>query len=951
MSPARSSARGTAAAGDAPPGLNRMDHGKEYPRPLSVRDWLTALPWLILIEAAYLVPYLFTKHGLPGKLYWDEHPVSHNFPLAHLAREEVLSGFFPLWNHLSGAGMPLLANTLDETLLPYAILKYLLPFPAGLTAYMAVKVMIALAGCHAAGREFGARRSGAILLAAVFTFSGFIVHNINGVVGPIFLMPWCLYGMHRLARKPDAFSAVVVALAFGLSLLGGNPQIPFLSLLIGYGLYLAILSREGATPSVGRYVLLPGAAVSLGALLALPQLLPFIEYLSRAWSHHLPGWGGIHVDPRGIVGVPTLLWHPAILYMGSLDLASSVRDTVIDKFPPRSYADAAIPFPFEYIGFVAVLFFILALIRLRKLRVEGVFFALVFIISLGLAFGFFPFSLISRLPPFDQITNWRLTTYPAGFSGGVLAALLLPEVRAGGLNRAWIAFFVCAALTAVGMAVIATQAGLPLTALPVAGAAAGTVAFLLLLAAALASRRAWPVVVFAAIELIAYDQLTNLSVMPHPHRALERSERIVECAGRDPAYRFSARGEVIHPNLGILLGLNDVRTYEMIFPERYVRWIGAVNRWDRVDTLAHYLTHYYFAPEPKRLDSPAARKAAISAVLSDDFPPGGALSADALAKGVMIAPSPAYFHQAEVTIEGVTRKGWFMHAPARAAIGMSGRPRLAASAAMTKASWEMRGDGVTMQMFSEENLEAGGPRSLLYSRYLDPKNRPGERAWLPAPPFEIDAPVLAASVTPGPRGDDRSDHGLWMDFHEPGERRRFERTWRPVERGPVKCYRREDPLPRLRVAKRVETVDSFEECLAGIREDRWDDSTEAVVDPAGGKWPDGEARLTEVEYGSNRVSAMVEASGPATVVLADNHYPGWRARIDGEPTAIHLSGCNFRAVRVPAGEHDLVMTFEPASFKVGLWAGMLSWIVFLAAVIGPRRKSRRGESATGVKRG
>src|SRR4030042_323274 len=96
-----------------------MGRAGAAPKPLGINDWLRALPWLVLIEAAYFVLNLGHPGGVAGKYIWDEHCVAHAYPVAWLAREEVRSGHFPLWNPFSGCGLPLLANTLDERLLPY----------------------------------------------------------------------------------------------------------------------------------------------------------------------------------------------------------------------------------------------------------------------------------------------------------------------------------------------------------------------------------------------------------------------------------------------------------------------------------------------------------------------------------------------------------------------------------------------------------------------------------------------------------------------------------------------------------------------------------------------------------------------------------------------------------------------------------------------------------------
>jgi uncharacterized membrane protein YfhO len=70
-------------------------------------------------------------------------------------------------------------------------------------------------------------------------------------------------------------------------------------------------------------------------------------------------------------------------------------------------------------------------------------------------------------------------------------------------------------------------------------------------------------------------------------------------------------------------------------------------------------------------------------------------------------------------------------------------------------------------------------------------------------------------------------------------------------------------------------------------------------------------------YGPNRIAVMVEGAAPGYLVLTDPWYPGWEASIDGVPATLYRANYVFRAVRVPAGRHEVVFTFAPASYYLG----------------------------------
>ena len=49
-------------------------------------------------------------------------------------------------------------------------------------------------------------------------------------------------------------------------------------------------------------------------------------------------------------------------------------------------------------------------------------------------------------------------------------------------------------------------------------------------------------------------------------------------------------------------------------------------------------------------------------------------------------------------------------------------------------------------------------------------------------------------------------------------------------------------------------------------------------------------------------------------VFSEVYFPwGWHAAVDGEPVAMGRVNYLLRAVRLPAGSHELTMTFDPES--------------------------------------
>jgi hypothetical protein len=97
------------------------------------------------------------------------------------------------------------------------------------------------------------------------------------------------------------------------------------------------------------------------------------------------------------------------------------------------------------------------------------------------------------------------------------------------------------------------------------------------------------------------------------------------------------------------------------------------------------------------------------------------------------------------------------------------------------------------------------------------------------------------------------------------------------------------------------------------------------VPPAAEAPPGGTARITG--QGPHTVQIRVTAERSTFLVLTDTWYPGWTARVDGQPTRLWRANHAFRAVRVAAGEHVVEFRYEPAWLMPGLVISAVSLAV------------------------
>ena len=106
-----------------------------------------------------------------------------------------------------------------------------------------------------------------------------------------------------------------------------------------------------------------------------------------------------------------------------------------------------------------------------------------------------------------------------------------------------------------------------------------------------------------------------------------------------------------------------------------------------------------------------------------------------------------------------------------------------------------------------------------------------------------------------------------------------------------------------------------------------------------------EGSVEWLERGNNRMRLRVTADRPALVVLADNWFPAWRARVDDNDAPVLRANHTLRAVPVPAGEHEVELYYESAQLKWSLQLTVLSlmMVALLPGLHWIRNRSRGGD--------
>lgn len=102
-----------------------------------------------------------------------------------------------------------------------------------------------------------------------------------------------------------------------------------------------------------------------------------------------------------------------------------------------------------------------------------------------------------------------------------------------------------------------------------------------------------------------------------------------------------------------------------------------------------------------------------------------------------------------------------------------------------------------------------------------------------------------------------------------------------------------------------------------------------------------QADAAVVHRDANTLVVRTDCNGVADLLVFETMHPGWRVWVDGKPGRIETFFDVFRRVRLTRGEHIVRFEFEPESYVVGMFLGLLG-IACVGAAVGMVALRRRG---------
>lgn len=927
------------------------------------RDLIALAALVFLIALVYLPQLLKGRTAMEPPQMVDVS--SQWFPAYTLVGQSYQQGLFPLWNNEQYAGLPWLAYSHTGGLYPPNVLLFsTLDFGDAVTLSHFFHALIAALGLYLLLRSLRASSLSSFLAALVFSLSGFffffqsqLSNHAATAWAPLFL---CLICRLLLAPRPRRF--LLTAAAAALMLLAGDVEGFIYNVIFAFFSIIFLVRREkpGALPV---RLLIAASALGLGVIICSPLVLSLLEYSSKSIrssaSPFQLGFGEM-------LGMWRFFYHVFLPFNEFL------------KFRPGNAYNHGLP-PF-YMGVLPLLGFIYALRIYRKddkiAALVNVAFAMTVFLAARKADFLEP--LMSRIPVIGQLATVERSLELIQLAALMAAALAFDRFRSDRPRRA--VFILCALAAVFGVINLALAPDLAGTtsrdlfaALMLIAAGAGVIAELRGGLSARTLAAAMLVLALGDVYLLA------LSCVPRTDKDRFRLDPKVQSfiGGQDPNYRFMPFEKIVpaerKPEIAGMISANtglDSPVGIMRLPGwRYFEFLLLIDP-DVARDWAGVLTH---APEKQKrfftadMYNPAFlsdKNLHLLNLLAVKY---------VFSRGISFKFSSPYslLNEPDLVEEEYGSRGG------------KDAPRVSARLPRPQAlSHEpIRRDQGRLC------LETMFPQKFIFASYV----YPGAGLAFELKPIGTEGEPWRGHVLVSGRGEDQelfsvlyassveTTAGQEINFNIPldilrDQTARFsmelisdyaqaralvidprlvraDAPFQRVEAGPLDIFINKNALPRSFVVHQALALSPSDLRMTLTDPARFDpgrtllfeegDVPEQLLALGRGRGARGPEAVRFERRDAQMVLLTTRLFSPGWLFFSDAYYPGWRARVDGIETRIFRANLVFRAVFLTEGERRVSFSYQPASFRVGLWAALATLAAALGWAVVAARERRK----------
>ncbi len=860
----------------------------------------------------------------------------------------------PLWNMYSGCGLPFISNFQNQLFSPLNLIIELVSSNWAIDTFVLVRLLIAGILTFLALRVL--MPGYASLIGAIgYMLTGYFLSHLNLLDLNVHItIPALLLSIEAVVRKPGVGSLLLCSAVVANNLLAGHPECSLLTLTFS-GCYLLVrLSTIDGWRLRAQLFGSIAAAYLCGLLIALPEVLPFVEYVRLSDNCHDPAITGVACG---------------------LDFDHDWRRGLLSYIFPAGWAQNTFANGF-YGAVLAYLALVGATVACsgfkasrddRSVRSVMLYFVAAFSLMLLKRFGVPPVNWIGALPLFNMVLFCRYDEPLMGICIATLAAFGLysiqrqwarPKLLIGAAVVFWLAVSALNLLylNSPWLPALDSQAAMKNNMLLGLGCLTATVLLCLLSCQSSGIRRALPLLIiipflyetcngFMSRTFYGKEGLVSRSFdafkgAPYIEFLKKRAEPNARVLGLDG---------LLQPNWSASFNIQDIRYIDSLTPKYYAELISTF----LPNPAIVYRGRGFDATEKTAHDGVAIRRlcqlTSVKYLLCmsnlneySDLIVNGArkFSASASPEGLCFVPL--------AEIDGVKQPIMFQHPKLDATKNAYDLPISVPDVNPVLEFDFVRSPDVACPVRSTPvqaivSIDTcDGSRAP--ERFVFQNNEPLR---LHATHYRVDLTRFAGkqvtvSLTSRPTSAVECPWE-WVGW----KKMRF------CERDDSKCvYDREikiyelpESIPHAAVFTAAEVVDdtkvlselqrrsfSPQECVVFSRNDLPKGEAESVSE-LNFREQCRSARISKYESDNLEIE-LPAITRPSLLLLTDNCFPGWRATVDGKEQRILRGNHCFRAVLLPVGARAVRFVYDPWAFKAGMLVSVLTLAVL--ALLGVR---------------
>lgn len=155
--------------------------------------------------------------------------------------------------------------------------------------------------------------------------------------------------------------------------------------------------------------------------------------------------------------------------------------------------------------------------------------------------------------------------------------------------------------------------------------------------------------------------------------------------------------------------------------------------------------------------------------------------------------------------------------------------------------------------------------------------------------------------------------------------------------GRVHINKNKQVLPRARIVYDYEVIQDPDSAAARVDQVDFDYRNSVVLDDEPMiTIPKDSAVYVPAEITNNEINRfdiVASTPDPGILVISDNYYPAWKAKVDGESAEILMADGNFMAIPLEGGDHAVHIEFDSVYYNASSTTTKFIWVLYIGIII------------------